>query len=68
MIFILFIICFIDVYEYVVGSYMIEWEREREMEEFSKVVRFYKFMISMMVLRFIRVKFYDDEDKVEMFV
>lgn len=47
---------------------MIEWEREREMEEFSKVVRFYKFMISMMVLRFIRVKFYDDEDKVEMFV
>lgn len=45
---------------------MTEWEREREIEEFSKAARFYKPMTSMMASRFTRAKFHDDEDKVEM--
>lgn len=55
-----------DAYEHVAGSHMTEWEREREMEEFSKAARFYKPMTSMMASRFTRAKFHDDEDKVEM--
>lgn len=55
-----------DAYEHVAGSHMTEWERKREMEEFSKAARFYKPMTSMMASRFTRAKFHDDEDKVEL--
>ena len=58
-------LCCVDEDEVPVGS-MTEWEREREMEEFSRAATLYKPLSFTMAARFTSAQFSDDAKTVDM--
>lgn len=57
-------VCFVDPYSGVASDHMTEWEKSREMDEFSKSAKIFRPMSAMMSSRFVRGAMIDD-DKTE---